>query len=78
MKISSSQARTARTLLGWTQQELAGATGLSATTISMFESNLRRPSETVVETIRTALESAGVLFVEENGEGRGVRLRKGK
>jgi hypothetical protein len=27
--------------------------------------------------IRAALESAGVIFVEENGEGPGVRLRKG-
>jgi hypothetical protein len=26
--------------------------------------------------IRTALESAGVIFVDENGEGPGVRLRK--
>jgi hypothetical protein len=26
--------------------------------------------------IRAALESAGVIFVEENGEGPGVRLRK--
>ena len=26
--------------------------------------------------IRAALETAGVIFVEENGEGPGVRLRK--
>jgi hypothetical protein len=29
-----------------------------------------------VEAVRRALESAGVIFVEENGEGPGVRLRK--
>jgi hypothetical protein len=28
--------------------------------------------------IRRALEKAGVIFVEENGDGPGVRLRKGK
>jgi hypothetical protein len=28
--------------------------------------------------IRTALEKAGVIFVEENGDGPGVRLRKTK
>jgi hypothetical protein len=28
--------------------------------------------------MRRALESAGVIFVDENGEGPGVRLRKGK
>ena len=29
-----------------------------------------------IGAIRKALEKAGVIFVEENGEGRGVRLRK--
>jgi hypothetical protein len=29
-----------------------------------------------VRKVQTALESAGVIFVEENGEGPGVRLRK--
>lgn len=29
-------------------------------------------------TIRAALEAAGVIFVAENGEGPGVRLRKGR
>lgn len=27
--------------------------------------------------IRSSLEAAGVIFVDENGEGPGVRLRKG-
>jgi len=31
----------------------------------------------MIAAIRAALESAGVIFVEENGEGPGVRLRKG-
>jgi hypothetical protein len=30
-----------------------------------------------VVAVRAALESAGVIFVNENGEGPGVRLRKG-
>jgi len=29
-----------------------------------------------VEKMRAALEAAGVIFVAENGEGPGVRLRK--
>jgi len=35
-------------------------------------------SADAIEAIRTALEAAGVIFVEENGDGPGVRLRKGK
>jgi hypothetical protein len=31
-----------------------------------------------VAAVRAALESAGVIFVDENGEGPGVRLRKVK
>jgi len=31
-----------------------------------------------VAAVRAALEAAGVIFVEENGEGPGVRLRKGE
>jgi hypothetical protein len=34
------------------------------------------PGVNNVAAIRAALESAGVIFVEENGEGPGVRLRK--
>jgi hypothetical protein len=30
------------------------------------------------EKIRTALEAAGVIFIDEDGEGAGVRLRKGQ
>ena len=29
-----------------------------------------------LDLVRAALELAGVIFVEENGEGPGVRLRK--
>jgi hypothetical protein len=31
-----------------------------------------------VERLQRALEKAGIMFVAENGEGPGVRLRKGK
>ncbi|WP_244436220.1 hypothetical protein [Sinorhizobium fredii] len=29
-----------------------------------------------MQAIRSALEAAGVIFIDENGEGPGVRLRK--
>jgi len=32
--------------------------------------------EDTAEKIRTAIEIAGVEFIDENGGGRGVRLRK--
>jgi hypothetical protein len=32
--------------------------------------------ERTVEALQRALEEAGILFIDENGEGPGVRLRK--
>ena len=36
------------------------------------------PGANNLAAIKSALESAGVIFVDENGEGPGVRLRKRK
>jgi hypothetical protein len=35
-------------------------------------------SAVAMSTIEKALAEAGVIFIEENGEGGGVRLRKSK
>jgi transcriptional regulator with XRE-family HTH domain len=75
--ISSSQIRAARHLASLSQSAIAEATGLSLPTIRRAESEREvSVSEEAIAAIRTALESAGVIFVEENGEGPGVRLRK--
>jgi transcriptional regulator with XRE-family HTH domain len=75
---SIAQIRGARGLLGWSQTALANAAGLSEPTIKRFETDGARVSADAVAKIVVALESAGVIFVEENGEGPGVRLRKTK
>ena len=68
------QLRAARGLVGWSQGDLAGAAELSRATINRAET-IGVSAETVVAIQRT-LEKAGVIFVAENGEGPGVRLRK--
>jgi len=78
MTISGTQVREARELLGWTRDRLAGASGLSPTTISHLEAGKRWPTAPRMSSIRCALEDFGIIFVDENGEGPGVRLRKGK
>src|SRR5271156_1877832 len=77
MDISPAQSRAARGLLDWSQAELGRRSNLSESTIRDFEKGRRTPGVNNVAAIRAALESAGVIFVEENGEGPGVRLRKG-
>lgn len=70
------QCRSARALLGLTQPQLARAAGLGLSTIVDFERERRMISEQANGAIRVALEQAGVQFIDENGGGPGVRLRK--
>jgi transcriptional regulator with XRE-family HTH domain len=74
--ITPAQSRGARGLLGLTQPALASIAGLGLSTIVDFERSRRSVSTDAIHTIRKALESAGVEFIEENGGGPGVRLRK--
>jgi len=67
----------ARGGLAMTAEALASLAGVSKVTLSDFEIGKRSPHPRTLAAIRAALESAGVIFVEENGEGPGVRLRKG-
>jgi transcriptional regulator with XRE-family HTH domain len=76
LMISVAQIRAARGLIGWSQSELAEATGLSRPTIERAET--KTASESTFAAIQRALEKAGVIFVDENGEGPGVRLKKAK
>ena len=74
----SAQIRAARSLIRWTADELAAASALSVATIRRAE---LKESETALTTandlaIRRALETAGVEFIDENGGGPGLRLRK--
>ena len=76
--ITSEQVRAARALLRWEESDLASAAKLPAATIQRLEATpgslIADPS--AIAALRTALEAAGVEFLEENGSGPGVRLRK--
>ena len=72
------QMKAARSLLGWSQSDLARHSGVSEPTIARLESadgQLGGRGETV-RKIQGALELAGIEFIEENGTGEGVRFRK--
>lgn len=70
------QCRAARALVDMDQAVLANAAHVSRNVIVDFEKGRRTPTVNNLAAIRTALEAAGVIFVDENGEGPGVRLRK--
>jgi transcriptional regulator with XRE-family HTH domain len=78
LKVSIRQIKAARALLSWSQEQLANAANISIPTIKRLEAQdgpLGGRSETGTK-IRLALETAGVEFIDENGGGPGVRLRK--
>jgi len=66
----------ARALLNWSLDDLAAAAGVHRNTISNFETGKYEGDPKKLGAIRGALESAGVIFVDENGEGSGARLRR--
>lgn len=79
-KVSIRQVKAARALLDWSQARLAEASGVSHPTLKRLEAGDGELGgrEGTSDRIRSALEAAGIIFVQENGEGPGVRLRKGK
>ncbi len=78
MPLTSAQIRAARALIRWSAEDLANHCAVSVTTIRRAElmasaTALTRAND---HAIRQALEKAGVEFIDENGGGPGVRLRK--
>ena len=74
--ITSAQCRAARGLVGWSQQELARNAGVGTVAIHQLESGTSQPRRATLDVVRRAFEAAGVEFIDENGGGAGVRLRK--
>lgn len=77
-KVSIPQVKAARALIGWSQEELASSAGVSLPTVKRLEAadGVLGGRATTGNKIKEALERAGVEFIDENGGGPGVRLRK--
>jgi predicted transcriptional regulator len=77
LKVSIRQLKAARSLLAWSQEDLAAKSGISLPTIKRLEASdgdLGGRSSTAAQLI-SALQLAGIAFIAENGGGPGVRLR---
>lgn len=68
--------RAARVLLEMDQIDLARRAGVSTQTVRNYEGALNAPNMTTWLKIKRALEQAGVSFIDANGGGPGVRLRR--
>ena len=76
--LTSELVRAARALLRWEQRDLEAASSVSLPTIKRLESKpgVMAAHMTTLVALKKALEAAGVEFIDENGGGPGVRLRK--
>ena len=68
---SPAQIRAGRSLIGWSQQQLADASRTSRRTVATFEGGGGVSVETV-QSMKAAIEDAGVEFIGLNGS-EGVR-----
>jgi hypothetical protein len=76
--LSSELVRAARALLRWEQRDLAQASAVSLPTIKRLEAKpgMLASHLGTASAIKSAFERAGIEFIDENGGGPGVRLRK--
>ena len=74
--MTAAQCRMARAALQLGVRECAALAAVSPNTIARLERGETLYPRTVA-AIRAALEAAGVEFIDANGSGPGVRLRKG-
>ena len=75
--ITVAQLKAARNLLEWNQHQLGDASGVAISTIKKIESKsgpLRANARSVWK-LEAAIKHAGVVFIDENGGGAGVRLK---
>ena len=70
------QCRAARALIGMSRADLAHAALVTSGVVMGFEEGTRVPQKAYLDAIRRSLEAAGVMFVDRDGHGVGVRLRK--
>jgi predicted transcriptional regulator len=77
--ITAGQIRAARALIGWTQTDLAKASGVSEISIKNIERGATDPRSSTLGALQQAFDKAGVMFLEVGDirdGGAGVRLKK--
>jgi hypothetical protein len=76
--LTGPQIRAGRALVRWRAEDLARESAVGIATIKRAELAAGETSMTVANdlAVRRALEAAGVEFIDENGGGPGLRLRK--
>lgn len=75
VQLSAVQVKMARVALALGVRELATIAGVSASTVARLEGGFIMRN-TTKQVIRSVLERRGIEFIDENGGGPGVRLKR--
>jgi DNA-binding XRE family transcriptional regulator len=73
--MDSTQLRMARAALKIGVRELAVLAGVTTATITRFENERGGLNQATSAKLKAALVAAGIMFIDQNGNGPGVRLR---
>jgi transcriptional regulator with XRE-family HTH domain len=76
LKVSTRQIKAARALVGWSQEQLAAASGVSVPTVKRLEAfdGALGGREDTGDKLIGALQAAGAIFIDADALGPGVRL----
>lgn len=80
MIITGPQARAARILVEWPRDKVARLVNIDVETLTAFERGKVDPGQATRDALRTVLEQAGAVFIDEGSPGTpdggvGVRLK---
>lgn len=75
--ITAPQIRAARAMLGWKQTDLATAASISEMSVKNIERGTNDPRVSTLTAIQSALQAAGVEFIDDD-RGEGVVKLRGK
>lgn len=73
--LNDKQCRAARAWLGWSQDVLAKAAGVSKRAIAGFELGKTVPHDSTLRVLRDEFEKAGIEFLNEGAYGVGIRQK---
>lgn len=79
--LTGGQIRAARGLIGWTQRQLASASGVSEISIKNIEREKTDAKASTLTAIQNAFEDAGVVFLDAGdirSGGPGVRMKSAR
>jgi transcriptional regulator with XRE-family HTH domain len=73
--ITREQLKMARAALDWSVRDLATRAGVAGNTVSRYENGSDAYGDTLTK-LRRALEAGGIVFLDDDGRGPGVRFKK--